>query len=102
MEELSDASRLAQLQNVLSRLCGQLTGAMNDLPRLNDRWQDTLLAAMDYIASRLPSGAHAFAGYGCRACKPDANYLRKLFKDFYNESLSDYIRRLRIEKQKRF
>lgn len=99
-QEIASAEGLDEIRDRLHALCAQVgerTGGGRGEPA--GRWQDTLLEVMDFVSAHLqdpalsPDLAAGHVGLS-------TNYLRKLFKEYYGASLSDYIRTQRMEKAK--
>lgn len=97
-EDIGRAAGLEEISARLRTLCEQVSERVDGgRGGACGRWQDTLLEVMDFINAHLqdpslsPDRIAEHAGLS-------TNYLRKLFKDYYDASLSDYIRAQRMEK----
>lgn len=95
---IDGASGLMEINRGFERICEQVCeGAERGHGKAAERWQDMLLEVMDFVNAHLqdpmlsPDRIAEHVGLS-------TNYLRKLFKEYYDTSLSDYIRMQRMER----
>ena len=97
-EAIVRASGLEEIRSRLHDACAQVCERIQGVrDEAGGRWQDTLLEVMDFVNAHLQDPAlspDSIAGH----VGLSTNYLRKLFKGYYDTSLSDYIRTQRMEK----
>ncbi len=96
--QIDNATEMSELHQRLHGICARVSEEMGSANvKDNGRWQDMLLEVMEYVNAHLqdpalsPDRAAEHVGLS-------TNYLRKLFKECCNMSLSEYIRTQRVER----
>lgn len=95
--DINQATRLNDVLDILRSVCCKIY-AKNHEPAsgMSIHWQDTLMDVVSYIDGHMQDPALCADQIAAQA-GVSTNYLRRMFKMCYNESMSNYIRNRRMD-----